>query len=157
MREFKCYVNEVIPSNFHRVRCYECTKTEYEENEVCIDCLEYNCHRKECKYEYIHLCYSCVLKRCYNSRYYISCHYKDRENIKLLGGRWDGELKCWYIPEFKMSLKKNDQLHRFILLDVNGKYVINKFFRYMTIEEVEAMINKEKNSVKAYFRTNYMF
>ena len=153
------FYHTINPSNLHRVRCYNCTKTEYEEKEICIDCLEYRCYRKECKYEYIHLCYSCVLKGCYNSRYYFSCNDDETGENYIIDKirEWDSELKCWYIPQFRMNLEINEKLQSFRLYRrrICDPLIRTNYYRYLTIEEIEA--KKMKKSAKAYIRTNYMF
>ena len=31
-------------------------------------------------------------------KYYINCSYKDKDEVKLLGARWDPDVRKWYIP-----------------------------------------------------------
>ena len=31
-------------------------------------------------------------------KYYINCTYKDKDEAKLLGARWDPDVRKWYIP-----------------------------------------------------------
>ena len=31
-------------------------------------------------------------------KYYINCSYNDKDEVKLLGARWDADKRKWYIP-----------------------------------------------------------
>ena len=33
-------------------------------------------------------------------KYYINCTYKDKDEAKLLGARWDPDVRKWYIPQW---------------------------------------------------------
>lgn len=33
------------------------------------------------------------------SRFYLNCPYEDRMECKGLGGRWDPDVRKWYVPE----------------------------------------------------------
>ena len=33
------------------------------------------------------------------ARTYLNCPYDDKEECKSLGGRWDGDMKKWYVPD----------------------------------------------------------
>jgi hypothetical protein len=33
------------------------------------------------------------------ARTYLNCPYDDKDECKSLGGRWDGDMKKWYVPD----------------------------------------------------------
>ena len=39
-----------------------------------------------------------TFKRKRGNHVYLNCPYKDKEECKMLGGRWDKEAKKWYVP-----------------------------------------------------------
>ena len=47
-------------------------------------------------------------------KFYINCTYKDKDEAKLLGARWDSDERKWYIPfgldrsKFSKWIKKNE-------------------------------------------------
>jgi hypothetical protein len=33
-----------------------------------------------------------------DDRFYLACPYAEKDDCKALGGRWDADLKKWYVP-----------------------------------------------------------
>jgi hypothetical protein len=50
------------------------------------------------------------------SRIYIKCHYDDKDNLKILGGKWDANRKLWYIENY--NEKKETVLSKYKRINV---------------------------------------
>ena len=50
-----------------------------------------------------------------NNRIYLRCEYKDKDNLKGMGGRWDAERKLWYIDKYNEN--KNEILNKYRVTD----------------------------------------
>ena len=48
---------------------------------------------------------------------YLKSHYKDKDEIKKLGGRWDGRKKSWYFTYTISTASKADKFQKWIVID----------------------------------------
>ena len=44
--------------------------------------------------------------------------YKDKDEIKKLGGRWDGRKKSWYFTYTNSTTSQADKFQKWIVMDV---------------------------------------
>lgn len=51
------------------------------------------------------------------TRIYLRCEYKDKDDLKRMGGRWDAEMKLWYIDKYNEN--KNSILNKYRVIDLN--------------------------------------
>ena len=52
-----------------------------------------------------------------NLRIYVKCNYKNKDNLKALGGRWDADVKLWYIEDDCEN--KDDILKEYMRVSIN--------------------------------------
>ena len=50
-----------------------------------------------------------------SNRIYLRCEYKNKDDLKKMGGRWDAERKLWYID--KHIKNKNEILNKYRVID----------------------------------------
>lgn len=49
------------------------------------------------------------------NRIYLSCDYKDKDDLKKMGGRWDANKKLWYIDKYNEN--KNQILNKYRVIE----------------------------------------
>ena len=58
-----------------------------------------NNSRKKKEFDNKNKNYLMLIKENNRENIYINCHYNDKDECKILGGKWDKNKKSWYIPK----------------------------------------------------------